>query len=450
MKYKIKELFEGSTFFLSNEKRDVGNNKELIFVCNYESEVKNVKTKIRLGRKDIISLRDKALLSKIITNDKYYFINSITEIINISGLLKELYIRGYPKIIRVRIYYKVEIIKKEKGEKNEIIPKIELYIDDKNKNSFKDIIVELKNILEEFKDIQINSYKSMPLIRYLYGRQFNLLYDTFNGKKSNQLQYLLKYITNDSIKLMLNEFSLRNKGDLIQNNIQDWNDYLNEVLKINKITLEGIYQPTLIKPNKLYKNSGVFTYICEQPEKNIFQIYKYLTNNNLIAQNILLCNRMTSNEEITAFLYRAILCEYNSCFIINGSESLENEQKSKIIELLDDLNLKKAKEMKSCIILLFNSKYSDIYKQLETKMYTYILSINDAEIVKEKYENNDIEIIKSDKSGVGKSTKIKLDIEKMKKKRIYFNCGGSFTKEDILSRLKNLKLDNNCALHLDL
>ena len=205
LKYKIKELFEGSTFFLSNEKRDVGNNKELIFVCNYESEVKNVKTKIRLGRKDIISLRDKALLSKIITNDKYYFINSITEIINISGLLKELYIRGYPKIIRVRIYYKVEIIKKEKGEKNEIIPKIELYIDDKNKNSFKDIIVELKNILEEFKDIQINSYKSMPLIRYLYGRQFNLLYDTLNGKKSNQLQYLLKYITNDSIKLILKE-----------------------------------------------------------------------------------------------------------------------------------------------------------------------------------------------------------------------------------------------------
>ena len=46
----------------------------------------------------------------------------------------------------------------------------------------------------------------------------------------------------------------------------------------------------------------MFTYVCDKPEKNIFQIYKYITGQNTIAQNILLCTKMTSNEEITAFL----------------------------------------------------------------------------------------------------------------------------------------------------
>ena len=449
-KYKIKTLFQGATFLLSNEKNNKENNKELLFICNYEKEIKNVMTKISLTREDIISLRNRALLTKITTADYQYFIDSLTEIINISDLLKELYIRGYPKIIKIKIYYKVEIIKKKENEIKEINPKIELYIDDESKYSFKDIIVELTNILEKLKENQINSYKTMPLTRYLYGRQFNLLYEALKEKKRNQIEYILKYITNDSVEGMINKFSLRNDGDIIQNNILDWNDYLNEVLIANNLTLEKIYQPTLIKPKKLSNNSGIFIYICEQPEKNLFQIYKYLTDNNPISQNILLCNRITSNEEITAFLYRAILCEYNSCFIINKPESLGKEQKIKIFELIDDLKLNLSKKIKSCLIFLFNSEDSDIYKNLQSTRYSQILQVNNDEIGKEKYEKNDIEVIKSDRTGVGKSTKIKVDIEKMKKKSIYFPFGGSFTRDNIICRLKNLQIDNKYVLHLDL
>ncbi len=106
--------------------------------------------------------------------------------------------------------------------------------------------------------------------------------------------------------------------------------------------------------------------------------------------------------------------------------------------------------MKSCLIFLFSSKNSDISKSFETKNYRQILDVNEAKFGEIKYEKNDIEIIKSDRSGVGKSTKIKLDIEKMKKRRIYFPFGGAFSQEDIISRLKNLQIDNNCVLHLDL
>jgi hypothetical protein len=42
------------------------------------------------------------------------------------------------------------------------------------------------------------------------------------------------------------------------------------------------------------------------------------------------------------------------------------------------------------------------------------------------------EIISSDVTGVGKSTQIKLEIEKNNRKYIYFPIGGVFSKLDIL------------------
>lgn len=67
-----------------------------------------------------------------------------------------------------------------------------------------------------------------------------------------------------------------------------------------------------------------------------------------------------------------------------------------------------------------------------------------------KVDLSKVEIISSDVTGVGKSTQIKLEIEKNKKNYIYFPIGGVFSKLDILERLKNLYLKNSNAIHVDL
>lgn len=55
-----------------------------------------------------------------------------------------------------------------------------------------------------------------------------------------------------------------------------------------------------------------------------------------------------------------------------------------------------------------------------------------------KYNYENIKIITSSKSGLGKSNNIKYHIEKeLKKKYIYFPIGRTFTKETIIERLKN-------------
>ena len=87
---------------------------------------------------------------------------------------------------------------------------------------------------------------------------------------------------------------------------------------------------------------------------------------------------------------------------------------------------------------------------MDIKKYKKILNLNKNLFESLKYEGNDIEIIRSDKSGVGKSTQIKKEIEEKGKKYIYFPFGGVITREDIIKRLKELQIDNNCILHLDL
>ena len=189
---------------------------------------------------------------------------------------------------------------------------------------------------------------------------------------------------------MVKDFKKNDEEDIIQNNIQDWKKYLKNVLDINKLTLEKIYKPTLLKDNNLIKESGVLTYVCEMPETNLFQIYKCLTGNNPIAQNILLCNKMTSNEEITAFLYRAVYCDFKSCFIIAGLESLDAEKKATILNLLNNFFQQRDKITNSYLILLFANNNSDIYRSLENKMYRKILELTKSKFEKEKYELNDI------------------------------------------------------------
>ena len=41
-----------------------------------------------------------------------------------------------------------------------------------------------------------------------------------------------------------------------------------------------------------------------------------------MAQTNLLCNEETSSEEITAFLYRAFLCQFNAVFMVGKIELL--------------------------------------------------------------------------------------------------------------------------------
>ena len=93
---------------------------------------------------------------------------------------------------------------------------------------------------------------------------------------------------------------------------------------------------------------------------------------------------------------------------------------------------------------------SDIYKALLTIGHTKTLNITLDTYNLNMDDKQNITIFTSDFSGNGKSTQIKLDIEKEKKTYLYFPLGGEFSKKDVIFRSKKLKLDKNTVIHLDL
>ena len=252
LKYKVQALFNGSTFIISNK-------KEESFKCNYFENFKDIPQEAKLTKEEIISLRERALLSKKITPDYKYFVDTITEILTISNILRDICMKGYPKVIEIKITLKVKIINKDEKQMK-LDDKKEYFIDNKLANNYKEIYENLKSILSLLKEKQIKGYETKPLVRYIYGRQFYLLDNNFNKIDNNtNIIPFLKYVTNDLYKYNVTNFKKQEDGDIIENNINDCEKYLNELFKNNKITLDDIYQKTIItQKNFINKLKGIF------------------------------------------------------------------------------------------------------------------------------------------------------------------------------------------------
>ena len=284
---------------------------------------------------------------------------------------------------------------------------------------------------------------------------YNCIDEYFHKGHKKDITPIIKFITNNKLKTYETNYKWNEEEDEYQEIINNCDSFIEKLLINNNITLNEIYQKTIIK-NKTKSATeeyiGFYVYICGQIEKELIQLYKFITGNIPIAQNILLCSKEISNEEITAFLYRAIYCEFHSCFVIGGIESLNFNQKNFFIELLNEILNERNGTLKSCLIILCNDRRADIFKSLNNIKYKkFFLSEIEDEISKQKLDTlNNIYIISSDKSGVGKSTKIFNIIKQKNKLYIHFPIGGTFTREDIIKRLKSLNIDKNSAIHLDL
>ena len=82
------------------------------------------------------------------------------------------------------------------------------------------------------------------------------------------------------------------------------------------------YEKIKIK-NEAIETKGIYIYESNPKlmEEDIFQILLVKIGRLPIAQNILITNKETSYEEMQPFLNRAILCGYNTLFIIEINES---------------------------------------------------------------------------------------------------------------------------------
>ena len=459
---QIKEIMKSSTFTLS-----IDNNKDpyLKFEGEFINEEKaDVKKKANYDY--IIELRERAMLTRKLGDDKSQeekkifnlyrtFSERVSEIEKINQLLEILGQKGYSENIKIVI------------DINDNIPSFS--IDDKKIENYKSCSAYLDNLINNITEIQTRYYKNEELIRYAYGRQFNLLNSCLRKEKNNALAPFLKYLTNaqvdsnEKLKKLNYNYDYELNQDKYVCLLENIKKFLTDFLKNNNLKIDQIYQQNIIKEKYRENFVGLFTYLLEDDkigevqkgiEEHILNWFNFLTGNPPMAQTVLLCNEETTSEELTAFMYRAFLCQYPVFFMIGKIELLTSDKRQTLTNLINILFSKRANEMKSCVAFGCTVRDDSLVRTLENLKGRQYLKHDDKKKIEKKLYKENVEIISSDKAGVGKSTQIKLKIKSQNKKYIHFPFGGEFSRKDVINRLKKIqdKITNedNTVIHLDL
>ena len=436
--------------------------EELIYLKN-QIQIKNEN---QIFENDKINQQYKLLL---------FFKNIITNFELINEYMKILLNKGCT--LPIKIIFKIHILN------------IEYYINDRIVD-FEDIRNYLSNIKDKYISQLDSIYKENVNLRFLYGKQFRSIMKHLESDFN--IDSILRYILNNP------EYNI-NEGNKCIKRIT--NDYINnyELYNINSFesismyivslfsnnnnkTLENHYNKMKIISKNIYK--GIYLYKCDDNTSKQF-IINLFWNKIIqlpIAQNLLFTNQETSLEEIQSFFHRAILCNFNTLFVVEINDTFTEYQQSIMNTYIDQLllikNIRYNEETKenienknineyldSCIVFLYNEeniKISSFLKEINKYRIQYfsndeILEINDT--IKNNQllsKINNIKVITSDICGLGKSEKIRNLIKDNNKKYFHFSLGGRLTKNIIFNKLnillKELKKENSneVAIHLDL
>ena len=473
------------------------------FSCIYDDENKsknidellNIKNKINMITKNNEKIKEEKDLLDIKYNKLLFFKNLASNIEEIYNQMNILRIKGccIPILIKIEIEY----------------PKINYYLKKKHKefNDIKNYLFLVKNDFDQ----QLNQiYKNDKYLRFLYGQLLRTVIKHFDNfcETNDLIRYILNKIESDDkiedgeipdwsmLEDYVTEFSKYNK--IIFDYISK---YINSIFSNNNLELEGHYQKFLIKKNK---SKGFYLKRTDNSLMEVSIVYLFLEKLEQlpIAQNILICSRETSFEEMRSFFTRALLCEYNTLFIVEITKSFSEGQLNKMytyINILLSYKMTKNKKenqfhdilriedfLDSCIIficdktleyniscinefckysnninlgvendIIINNNRNNLYDNILNKLFNKTLLEN-------------IKVISSDVCGLGKSYRIKTMINEENKTYYHFPLGGILTKKIIYEKLLNIfetitkckkKKDRiinikdfycNIAIHLDL
>ena len=493
---KIKTIIKNDLIIniLQNKKEILYYNKNKNEVISLD-ELNNIKNHIykKIVNKNEINANDETKSKNEILIFFIKIINNLEIIIKYINILKE---KGSIFPINIHIRAKMNFAK--------------YFLDDKE-FKFEDIKSFLINAKNKY-SIQLDTiYKKSEFIRFLFGKQFQsmIMHLENNNNDDSILRYILNNTDNNkSVKKgdtiypyvpnYINNFELFNQNNLEK--ISNYIRYISSLFIKNNITLEEHYNRMKIIPENEYK--GLYLYQCKNSSMEEFIVKLYLNKLNQlpIAQNILISNEETSIDEIQSFLYRAILCKYNTLFAIEINNSFSDYQQNIMNSFIEDLLEFKKEEyieetkknidkrstyyyLNSCIVFIHdknNTNNISFLKEIEKYDVQIFEDLNinneihddkdnffpkfEKKNIFPKFDNiniypkfDNIKVITSDICGLGKSFKIKKLIINSTQKYFYFPLGGKLSKSIIFKKLENLliKIKNNkyykyIAIHLDL
>ena len=445
-----------------NESKKEKSEESKSSVSDQTEQKDDVKDKMKLKRKTLLFFK------KIISN---------IELI-VKEYMNALRTKGSSIPIKICIKVKKDDIKYYLGEEL-------LYFEKKNskeKDGIKDFLIKAKN---KYTSLLNSEYKQKMNLRFMYGKQFrSMMKHLETGYK---IDSFLRYILNNTD----NNKNVKEGFRAVDRTVNDWihhneiyeedsfkniSTYIQSLFEYNDKKLEEHYLQMIINPKDKYK--GIYLYECDSNSMEEFIIKLFWDKLTLLpmAQNVLITSKETSEEEMQAFFHRAILCNYNTLFVVEINDSFSEQQQGIMNTYIDQLLSYKNKEEKydksetqdyldSCILFIYGKEYKNnitsLLKELK-KLKNQQFEIHDVYQAANKNKENfltelgNIKIFTSEICGLGKTGKIKKLVKDNHKKLVHFPLGGILTKQIIFEKLQNLlnliKNDNykDVAIHLDL
>ena len=231
-----------------------------------------------------------------------------------------------------------------------------------------------------------SKYKDNNHLRFLYGKIFRRIVMHLDDKVdiSDIIRYILNKVDiSEDIKdgIVVNPIKTNNYVDeyksYMDNSFLNISNYITTIFENNNTSLQKHYENLQMK--NLNELNGFYLYKCEKDgsaEEYILKIFLGLIGKLPLAQNILIANKETSSEEIQAFFYRAILCDYNTLFVVEIKNSFSDIQRNNMFYHIssilsyknknndESLEVKEDKNnintyFKSCIIFVYEGDIQD-------------------------------------------------------------------------------------------
>lgn len=325
----------------------------------------------------------------------------------------------------------------------------------KGKTTLPNLLNELKVKYEDWCKALTDCRGRFYLMNYIQSDQLPLLYNfTKNGTNRDSVIAILKFINPAVSNLDDILYILRQKSELgsPEENLVTLSKTLDSIEKCLVSHAEILYER---KPNskisEIVQQGRLFVVSLEPGSqlvvRTLLALYWHTTQKIPFAHNVLLCNRKTSQDEITLILNRCQGCKYGQLFCIAKVEMLDHETQDFLVE-----SLRKFQRNKSYYLALLcrgNSHHPFLETFSEFVMLSKPITDNKLEdFFSNKYPN--VFTVTSEIPGLGKSEEIQRFALQKDMRTMTLHISGIFDRGNIVEELKKIKIKPYHVLHIDI
>lgn len=320
-------------------------------------------------------------------------------------------------------------------------------------NSLHDLLKHLKSKYEDWCKVLCECRKRFYLMNYIHSDQLQLMYNfTKSGINRDSVIAILNYInpSKSDFEDILNVLKQKREDSCPEKSLEALGNTLESIENKLVATAETMFDRTptsklsdIVHAGRLYVTALELD--SHLVVRTILALHWHTTQHIPFAHNILLCNKNTSQDEITLLLNRCLGCKNKQLFTIANIEMLVFETQTYLLE-----SLKRVQNNTFChLALLFRGKNNPFQdKFAEFLMRPKPITENELqEFFASRYPN--VFTVTSTVPGLGKNEEIQRLALQNNKGKITLHVSGIFDRENIIEELIKLKIKPYHILHID-